>query len=406
MGQSAGRNEPVITRLMKDALAKKDLISLAAGFTSNATLPVRMVQQAVSRIADSLPSGEWLQYGMNQGQPALREEVVHLLQSYPDESNLNLHADQVLITNGSQQALYLSAQLFCNPGDQVLVEEPSYFVMLELLKGLDITPVPIPYLSRGQWDFEKLCKMLTAESGANIKMIYLMGVYANPSTQCIPEKEKLALAELLRASPHPIPVIEDMAYRDLYFENPFPARSMLALDSWQDLPVLYAGTLTKPFATGLKTGYAVTRSKLWLNGMARIKGHQDFGTPQFNQAILCEILRSGAYQEHLNSVRPDYQQKMLRMHSCLEKYGFRQAGWDWQSPEGGLLIWLQGPDSADTSIDSATWKAAIANGVLYVPGDLCFTGNTAKNYLRLSFGAVPSVDIEEGIQRLAEAILI
>ncbi len=404
IGQCAGKSEPVITRLMKDALSQKGLISLAAGFTSNITLPVEKVQKAVSQIANALPPGDWLQYGMNQGQPALRQEVLRWLQSYCGESGLGLNPEHVLITNGSQQALYLSTQLFCNPGDQVLVEEPSYFVMLELLRGLDIFPVPIPYRSDGQWDISKLRQLLNADSASRLKMIYLMGVFANPSTRCIREEDKLALAEILHRLPHPIPVIEDMAYRELFFEQPYPAKSMLALPQWQDLPVLYAGTFTKPFATGLKTGYAVTRSEQWLSGIARIKGHQDFGTAQFNQAILTEILRSGAYREHLKIVRPDYQQKMLKMHSCLESLGLRKTGWDWEVPSGGLLMWLKGPDGVDTGIDSPLWKSAIKEGVIYVPGNLCFTGNKAKNYMRLSFGAVPSEEIEEGCQRLATAI--
>lgn len=404
IGRCAGSSEPVITRLMKDALSKKGLISLAAGFTSNATLPVEKVNKAVAQIAASLSSGDWLQYGMNQGQPALRQEVLTLLRSYSGESGLDLSPDQVIITNGSQQALYLSTQLFCNPGDQVLVEEPSYFVMLELLRGLDIEPVPIPYRPDGRWNIEKLQQLLTAKSAARIKMIYLMGVFANPSTRSISEAEKVTLAEMLQALPHPIPVIEDMAYRDLYFEHPYPAKSMLALEPWQELPVLYAGTFTKPFATGLKTGYAVTRSKPWLDGIARIKGHQDFGTAQFNQAILTEILRSGAYQEHLEFVRPDYQQKMLKLHSSLENLGLRASGWEWDIPDGGLLMWLKGPESVDTRIDSPLWKSAIENGVLYVPGDLCFTGVPPNNYMRLSFGAVSSEEIQEGARRLANAI--
>lgn len=77
--------------------------------------------------------------------------------------------------------------------------------------------------------------------------------------------------------------------------------------------------------------------------MARIKGHQDFGTAHFAQAIIAEVLESGDYLRHLEIVRPDYQEKMLFMDSCLRAHGFAAAGWKWTKPSGGLLMWMQAP---------------------------------------------------------------
>ncbi len=408
-GQLANREEPVISRLMKDALETEGLISLAAGFTDNSLLPDREVMAAAQKLASEQPDRNWLQYGTTLGRPGLRAEVIKHLRSFPGEESLVADARNCLISNGSQQSLYLSVQLLCNPGDRVLVEAPSYFVFLELLRGLGVEAVPIPTLDDGRWDLQSLSEQLEnwEQTGEidRLKLIYFMGVYSNPSARCVPEVDKIALAGLLRRLSQPLPVIEDMAYRELYFKNPWPARSCLSLKEWDGLPVLYAGTFTKPLATGLKTGFAVSNESEWIQALARIKGHQDFGTANFCQALVETLLRDGFYQRHLEQIRPIYQRKAQAMLKALDQSGLDENGWAWQEPEGGLLLWLEGPDKTDTRIGSALWQQCLHEKVLYVPGDLCFAGPKPPTHtIRLSFGAVPSTDIPEGIRRLSAAL--
>lgn len=408
-GQLANREEPVISRLMKDALETEGLISLAAGFTDNSLLPASEVLAAASKLAAEQPDHNWLQYGTTLGRPGLRTEALKHLRGFPGEDSLDIDARNCLISNGSQQSLYLSIQLLCNPGDRVLVEAPSYFVFLELLRGLGVEAVPIPTLDNGCWDLQTLSKQLESwERNGEIerlKLIYFMGVYSNPSARCVPETDKIALAGLLRGLSQPLPVIEDMAYRELYFETPWPARSCLALEEWDGLPVLYAGTFTKPLATGLKIGFAVSHNSEWIQALARIKGHQDFGSANFCQALIEMLLRDGFYQRHLEQIRPTYQNKAQAMLEALDQNGLSKHGWTWQEPEGGLLLWLEGPDKTDTRIGSTLWQHCLREKVLYVPGDLCFAGPKPPTHtMRLSFGAIPSSDIPEGIRRLSAAL--
>lgn len=406
-GELAMRAEPVITRLMSDALAQPDLLSLAAGFTDNRVLPAELVKRLVSDLASQAGEPAYLQYGMNQGRPGLREAVIALLKSYPGESALPLSVEDVLISNGSQQSLYISAQLFCNPGDVVLVERPSYFVFLELLKGLGLKPVSIPVHFDGRIDIEGLESLFDEwrRSGDmdRLKMIYIMGAFANPSTRCVEEACKRKLARVLKQNSRPIPIIEDMAYRELYFEEPYPARSMLSLEEFEDYPLLYAGTFTKPFATGLKIGFVASRCKEWLRGIGRIKGHQDFGSANFNQAIIEEAWNSGDYDKHLKSVRGHYKRKMEILQETLTSSELPEVGWNWEEPQGGLLMWLRGPKSVDTKIGSPFHKACIENQVLYVPGDLCYAEDPENNTVRLSFGALPEERLPEAAQRFARS---
>lgn len=407
VGRRAMADGSVITRMMAEKLARPDMLSLAAGFTDNRLLPVEQVRSVAAELMAEDGASDYLQYGMNRGRPQLRAQVLELLRSYPGEAELSLNAEQVVITNGSQQGLYLLTQLFCEPGDIVLVERPSYFVYLELLRGLGVHAMELPCaqdgaLSRGQLDafFNELA---AAGQLSKVRFVYLMGTYANPSTRCISEASKAALGEALRRLPVQLPVIEDMAYRELYFNQPDPARSLLALPDWDDWPVFYAGTFTKPFATGLKIGFIASRADALLDGVAAIKGHHDFGSGHLSQAIIERLLQSGGYPDHLAGIRTHYAEKCALLESALLEGGLDQLGWRWDSPQGGLLMWLTGPQEADTRIDSPFYRLCLENEVSYVPGDLCFASGQPFNCVRLSFGALESERIPEAARRFCLA---
>lgn len=407
LGERLAANEPVITRLMRDALSRPGLLSLAAGFTDNVLLPVELVELSIERLGSSLSSREHLQYGINQGRPGLREAVLKLLAGYPGEAELDLTPDHVLITNGSQQALYMSAQLLCDPGDIVLVEPPSYFVFLEVLKGLGIRSRSLPVTDEGHIDIGRLAQRFDVWNRTGelrrVKMLYLMGTYANPSSRSWRESDKRALGDFLRQAPISVPVIEDMAYRDLYFQNPHPARSVLSLPEWKGHPALYAGTFTKPFATGMKIGYVASRHKDWIERLARIKGHQDFGSSNFTQAIIEDVLARGDFQRHLAAIRPAYERKMKILDEALRDEGLESLGWRWERPDGGLLLWLLAPEGFDTSDGSPFYKACLEEGVFYVPGDLCFAEGTPKNAVRLSYGVLDPEELHEAARRFVAA---
>ena len=407
LGERVDAHEPVITRLMTDALARPNLLSLAAGFTDNEALPGELVAASVQRLARATPTNAHLQYGMNQGRLELRQQIVHLLRAYPGEEALDLDPGQVLIANGSQQALYLSAQLLCDPGDIVLVEAPTYFVFLELLRGLGLRPYSLPLTPARRIDFDALQAQFDAwaESGdlARLKLLYYMGVYANPSARCWPEEDKRQLGTFLRKQAVAVPVIEDMAYRELYFESPWPARSILSLPEWEGLPALYAGTFTKPFATGLKVGFVAAHERDWIRNLARIKGHHDFGTAHFNQAVIEDVIREGLYEAHLSRVRAHYEAKMRCLDEALRAEGLPALGWRWEVPTGGLLLWLEAPADFDTATDSAFCRACLDHDVLYVPGELCFAESRPRHAVRLSFGVLGEADLREAVRRFAAA---
>jgi 2-aminoadipate transaminase len=196
-----------------------------------------------------------------------------------------------------------------------------------------------------------------------------------------------------------VPVLEDAAYRELYFRQPYAARSVLSLPAWRAFPKYYLSTLTKSFATGLKVGYGFCSDPSWLKKMLQVKGHHDFGTANFNQAIFELVLSNGGFEAQLARIRPAYESKMNRLHDILVTEGLPALGWRWTEPTGGLYLWLEAPRSLETTMGSAFCQACIREGVLYVPGDLCFGDDARRNFVRLSFGVLAGTELVEAGRR-------
>jgi|UniRef100_UPI004048F9BD 2-aminoadipate transaminase len=396
---------PTIERLMTAALDNPKLLSLAAGFTDNASLPHNVVRSAVNELTRR-ESKETLQYGLNQGRPLLRKQLaVHLATWEPQL--MDAAADtRFFVTNGSQQALYLAMQVLCEPGDIVLVDRPSYFVFLEMLVAMGVRAISMPVDEHGRLNQSALKQRLTelelSGDRQRIKVVYFVSYYSNPSSRSLDEVEKRELAVTLTGQGLVIPVIEDAAYRDLYFSERSATPSTLTLSEWADFPKLYLSTLTKPFATGLKVGYGYCTEPDWLARMLHTKGHHDFGSANFNQAIIERVITDGGFERQLGDIRPIYLRKMLALHETLIAEGLRELGWTWSKPEGGLYLWLEAPENLDTGLATAFCRKCIDAGVLYVPGELCFGDEAPANFIRMSFGVLGETDLREAARRFVK----
>jgi 2-aminoadipate transaminase len=388
---------------MAMALETPNLLSLAAGFTDNATLPAEFVRDSTEAMLGNPGDREFLQYGTNQGRPRLRQLLAERLAKTEPGLDASELQRGVFVTNGSQQALYLAMQVLADPGDIILVDRPSYFVFLEMLTGLGLRATSIPVDEAGKLDAPALGRMLDvlASKGETrrIKAVYFVSYFSNPSARSLDVAEKNAMAEQLSARGLFIPVVEDAAYRELYYRNAPAAPSVLSLPAWKNFPKLYTATLTKPFATGLKVGYGLCTDDAWLKKMLHVKGHHDFGTTNFNQAILDHALLSGNYDRQLAHIRPAYERKMRALNETLVSEGLPGLGWRWSEPTGGLYLWLEAPRALETGLDSAFCRACLEAGVLYVPGELCFGDDAPRHYIRASFGVLNERDLAEAGRR-------
>jgi 2-aminoadipate transaminase len=403
---------PSISWLMQAALSKPNLISLAAGFTDNDSLPLEEIHESLAEILGASRRGRAaLQYGSTQGDPALRELTSkHLAEIDGESCSATAYSrDRMIITNGSQQMLYMITEALCDPGDIVLVEDPTYFVYLGILQSHGIQARGVT-MERDGLNLQSLESVLESlkKSGElrRVKALYLVTYFQNPTGTTTAFEKKIAALKLLkryeRASGHPIYLLEDAAYRELRFKGD-DVKTALAISRSTDR-VIYAGTYSKPFSTGVRVGFGILSEPLF-TAVLRIKGNHDFGTSNLLQQLLANALKSGRYNRHLRELRQRYAQKAAVMSAALQKHF--AAGVQWMEPEGGLYFWAKA-DGIKTGRRSSLFDDALANDVLYVPGEFCYandpTRRTPNSEMRLSFGSASELNIRRGIERLGKAI--
>jgi 2-aminoadipate transaminase len=414
LSQLGRRTEaPPISWLMSTALARPQLISLAAGFTDNESLPVKEVRGLLKEILRSPQTGQAaLQYGTTAGDQTLRRLTAWHLQSLDGQPAAKrvYSPDRLIITNGSQQMLYMTTEALCDPGDIVLVEDPSYFVYLGILQSHGVRARGIRMEADGL-DLTRLEAVLTAlkRSGElrRVKLLYLVSYYQNPTGRTTSFRKKAGALKLLRqfepAAGHPLYLLEDAAYRELRFEGD-DVKSALVIKGHSDR-VIYTGTYSKPFATGTRVGFGLMPEPV-LTPVLRIKGNHDFGSSNLLQQLLARALSSGLYEKHLAVLRKRYAHKARLMRVALKQHF--PARVEWWEPAGGLYFWARLPRRLKSGSSSKVFQRALANNVLYVPGELCYANDPSRHKpnheMRLSFGGATEASVRKGIARLGAVL--
>jgi len=406
--------EPPISWLMKMTLDHPHLISLAAGFTDNESLPLTETRRLLAGMLRAGPAARaTLQYGTTVGDACLRSHTAdRLLQldkgSDPSPCATPSDPRRILIGNGSQQLLYMLSEALCDPGDIVLVEDPTYFVYLGIAQSHGLHCRGVRMDDEGML-LEHLDQTLgwLKRSGqlSKVKFLYLVTYFQNPSGTTTSLARKKGALELLRAyerhAGHPLYLVEDAAYRELRFAGE-DVPSALSCDPAR---VLYVGTYSKPFATGIRAGFGCLPPAL-MKVLVRIKANHDFGTANLIQQVLARALTDGAYDRHLVRLRRRYAKKAGIMAQAIDDFFPRSV--QWRRPTGGLYIWARLPQRARTGAASSLFKKVLGKDVLYVPGELCYANDASRQKpaceMRLSFGGAREAHIREGIRRLGKVL--
>jgi len=393
-----------INGLIQLALEDAEIVSLAAGLVDEETLPANLVAKTIHELLEH-PGGEKrLQYGTTRGDFQLRQLCAQLFSQQENSFHNPINPDHIVITTGSQQFLYLVAEVLLNPGDIVICEAPGYFVYMEALKAfaVDILEVPVDQDGIQIPALESLLMQLRKSRQIHrLKMIYTVDYFQNPAGCTLSLDRREELVQLVQKYPDaPLHVLEDAAYRDLWFVEPPPA-SLYELSGRSDR-YLYCSSFSKTFSPGLKTGFGMAAPEI-LEKILIAKGGQDFGSSNINQAVMSYVLHHGIYNDHCTRLRKNYRQKAAFLNELL--HGFCRGFLRWQSPSGGLYIWVQA-DWA-TGPKSIFFEASMQEKVLYVPGEYCYA-NPVSNpeqrcYMRLTYGLPSNDDMEIAVQRLAKA---
>jgi 2-aminoadipate transaminase len=406
---------PAISRLLQQALETPGLISLAAGFADQESLPVAAAAEAIAGLAQDREEGlRALQYGTTQGDPGLRARLIEHLERNEQVPARTFRGaiERTVVTQGSQQLLYLVAEALVDPGDIVLVESPTYFVFLGVLetRGARVLGVAT---DRGGMRLDALKATLeeaeARELLGRVKLVYTISEHANPTGVSLAAQRRGPLVDLVREfstrSNHRIFVLEDAAYCGLTFANAEPP-SVWRHDS-EGETVILARTFSKTFSPGFKLGYGILPESL-LGPVLRLKGNQDFGSSQFTQQLVDRLLASGTYEQHVAHLKQVYRRKRdVLLAALAEHFGALEGKVSWTRPVGGLFVWLTVPEGLDTGAEGPLFRRALEHGVLYVPGALAFADAPVpapRNHARLCFGVPGEADLVEGVRRLARAV--
>ncbi len=373
---------------IRDLLAltqQPHMISLAGGLPAPDSFPVESLRAVTDRAFAERPLA-LLQYSTTEGSPELREWVAE--QATADRGG-PVHADQVLITHGSQQALDLVAKVFIDPGVTVAIDEPGYVGAIQALSVFEPRFLPIP-VDRHGMDVAVLADLLAA--GERPRLVYTVVNFQNPSGSTLSLERRIHLGEL--ADRYGFLVIEDDPYRALRFRGEqLPSVATFGKN------VIACGTFSKLVVPGMRIGYVVAPS--WLReDLAKVKQGADLHTSSFGQVLLSELVRQpGWIAEHTDVLVRIYGQRADALCDALERHvGDRLT---FERPDGGMFLWasLTGDHTA-----RELFTAALDAGVAFVPGDAFYTGEPDPRTLRLSFSTASPVELDEGARRLRVAL--
>jgi 2-aminoadipate transaminase len=384
LAQRMSRMKASAVREILKVAERPDVLSFAGGLPAPELFPVEAIAQAHADVlADDGRAA--LQYSTTEGYGPLREWIA----SHLAERDLHVATDQVLITNGSQQGIELVAKMMLDPGDVVLVENPSYLAALQTFSGFEVNFAVVGSDNDGMRvdDLERV----VAERKP--KLIYLVPNFQNPKGTTLSLERRHALVRF--AQRHRILILEDNPYGELRFRGEH-LPSLASLDT--EGVVLNLGSFSKTLAPGLRLGFAVGPREL-IRHLTVIKQATDLHTATLAQRAAARLLTRFDFNAHLEQLRGVYGERCETMLASLEKY--MPAGTRWTRPEGGMFIWVELPRGMSAD---ALFPLALDKRVAFVPGSPFFASEPRSEFMRLNYSNRPPELIDEGMRRLGAVI--
>jgi 2-aminoadipate transaminase len=378
----------VIRELLK-LTEQPDIISFGGGLPAPEVFPVEKFREACNEVLDTL-GPQSLQYGTTEGYLPLREMIARHTARY----GIEVTADNILITSGSQQALDLIGRLFINSGDHIVVESPTYLGALQAW-----TAYGANYVSVRSDEHGMIVDELEAALRAGPKFIYVLPNFQNPSGSTLALERRLKLVEL--ADKYGVPIVEDDPYGQLRYSGEH-LPSVVSLDSEYRGPnggcysgnVIYLSTFSKLLAPGIRLAWMIAPPEV-IRKLVMAKQAADLHTATFNQYVAYEVAKGGFLDEHIKVIRATYKERRDVMLETMDELWPSQA--QWTRPEGGMFLWGILP----TGMDSAeVLKQAVARKVAFVPGASFHPNGGGHNTMRLNFSYSSPDTIREGITRL------
>ncbi len=369
--------QPSYIREILSAAMRPGVISLAGGLPAKESFPLDLMAPTIAGLAGR---PDLFQYGSTRGYEPLVETL---------SAQLNLDDDSDLVVcNGSQQALDLVARTFLDPGDAVVMEAPSYLGALQVFQLAGAHILTVEQTPAGP-DTDALATLFAEHAP---KLFYAVPDFHNPTGVCWSATVRSAVAAACRE--HGVTLVEDSPYRDIRFAGePLP----LVSDACPGQAILLR-SFSKTVAPGLRLGVAAGPRE-WIGHMIRVKQAADLHTAIPQQAILREVLSHAEYRAHLLRLCRLYEKRYLELGDAIRRHIGDRGSHD--PVDGGMFIWLR-LDSVDTV---ALAERAIERGVAVVPGEVFYPGNDAPgSFLRLNFSHSPVHRMDDAVGRIAACL--
>lgn len=368
------------------AAADPKIISFAGGLPAPELFPVKEMKAAVDKVFEE-HGQEAMQYGAAKGVTALREVIQ---QHVKEKEDVDSELDNVLVTTGSEQALDLVGKAFVDPGDTVLVEQPTYLCALDVFRSYGANFASVEMDEDGM-KMDALEEALKANP--NTKLIYTVPNFQNPTGRTMTEERRKQLAEL--AEKYDVYVLEDNPYGEIRFAG----QHVPAVKSFDKSGhVLYMSTFSKTLAPGFRLGWLVADEDV-VNKLTVLKQSADLHTDNLAQFAVAQFFADNDVDAHVKEISALYGKRKNLMLEGIKKYF--PEGVKYTDPEGGMFLWVEVPGVDDTV---ELFKECLEHDVAFVPGDPFFAGEVQPGAFRLNYSNMKEDQIEVGLKRLGAAL--
>ena len=375
-------------RALFSVASRPEVVSLAGGMPNISGLPLDVVGGAISELVAERGATA-MQYGSGQGDPVLREQICDVMRL----EGIEAHPDDVVVTVGSQQAVDLVTRIFCDPGDVVICEAPSYVGALGVFRAYQTDVVHVEMDEHGLVPQALRDAIATCQAaGRRIKFLYTIPNYHNPAGVTLSRERRREVLEICREAD--VLILEDNPYGLLGFDEE-PLRALRADEADG---VIYLGSFSKTFAPGFRVGWVLAphavREKLVLA--------QESATlcpPSFSQMAVSAYLTKHDWLGQIKQFREMYRERRDAMVEALDDMMPPTARWN--VPTGGFYVWVTLPQGLDAK---AMLPRAVTARVAYVPGTAFFADGFGSQSMRLSYCYPTPERIREGVRRLTGVI--
>ncbi len=386
-GALAKRTERMTSSIIRETLklmSTPGLISLAGGMPAPELFPVREFTEACNFVLED-DAVRALQYGVTEGYSPLKQYLVDKMQKY----GVPAKEENVLIVNGSQQALDLIGKVFLDPGDTVLTDGPTYLGALQAWQAYEARFVTVP-LDEDGTRVDLIEDILKREP---VKLIYCLPNFHNPAGVTLSLERRRMLVDV--AARHGIFLVEDDPYGELRFEG----QDITPLVVMHKENTIYLSTFSKTLAPGIRLGWISAPAKV-IGRLVQAKQGADLHTSTFVQMVVNDICQRGFLRQHVRRIRETYKERCGVMLEAMEEHF--PPGVHWTRPKGGLFLWVILPQGADSM---ELMEAAREQKVAFIPGTAFYPDpQDGRSALRLTFSNSSPEMIQEGIKRLGRAL--